>query len=228
MPEANPEREKRILKAAAELIVHYGYDKTTVDEIARAAGVSKGAIYLHYKSKDDLFEALILSESEAMLARYYQLLEADPQGVTIFNIYRYGLVALDQSPLLKAIFTHDRRVLGDWVRRVRDTPAYKNVVFASADFVRHFQQAGLMRDDLDPQQVSYLMMALSYGVMTLDTSMPTGQAPSVAELGDALAQMLSSGLAPREGQGDQEAGQRALQELMDAKLAFVEQQKHHL
>ena len=56
------EREQRILDAAANLIAHYGYDKTTVDEIAREAGVSKGAIYLHFKSKEDLFEALLLRE----------------------------------------------------------------------------------------------------------------------------------------------------------------------
>ncbi len=49
---SNPERAQRILDAAANLIAHYGYDKTTVDDIARAAGVSKGAIYLHYRSKE--------------------------------------------------------------------------------------------------------------------------------------------------------------------------------
>ncbi|MCB0031981.1 MAG: helix-turn-helix transcriptional regulator, partial [Anaerolineales bacterium] len=40
----NPERETRILQAAAQLFAHYGFDKTTVSDIAREAGVSKGAI----------------------------------------------------------------------------------------------------------------------------------------------------------------------------------------
>src|SRR5664279_3783461 len=104
MPEANPERERRILDAASELITHYGYDKTTVDEIASAAGVSKGAVYLHFKSKEDLFEALLLRESDVVTMRFFELLDADPQGVTIFTIYRYQLVVLDDSPLLKAIY----------------------------------------------------------------------------------------------------------------------------
>ena len=56
------EREERILTAAAELFVHYGYDKTTVDDIARAAGVSKGTIYLHFAGKDDLLEGLVVRE----------------------------------------------------------------------------------------------------------------------------------------------------------------------
>ena len=61
----NAEREERILDAAAELFIHFGYDKTTVSDIASEAGISKAAIYLHFKSKDDLLEALILRETEA-------------------------------------------------------------------------------------------------------------------------------------------------------------------
>ena len=66
----NQERADRILDAASKLIVHYGYDKTTVSDIAREAGVSKGAIYLHWASKDDLFEALIFRESGEDVGRY--------------------------------------------------------------------------------------------------------------------------------------------------------------
>ena len=58
----NEERRERVLNVAAELIVHYGYDKTTVSDIAREAGISKGAIYLHFDSKEALFEALITRE----------------------------------------------------------------------------------------------------------------------------------------------------------------------
>ena len=50
---ANVERERRILDAAVRLIAHYGYDKTTVGDIAHEAGVSKGAVYLHWPGKDD-------------------------------------------------------------------------------------------------------------------------------------------------------------------------------
>ena len=63
MPKSdNEQREQRILDAALDLFVHYGYDKTTVSDIAHEAGVSKGAIYLHFESKDDLFEALLIRE----------------------------------------------------------------------------------------------------------------------------------------------------------------------
>jgi AcrR family transcriptional regulator len=227
MAEINPERERRILDAAARLIEHYGYDKTTVDEIAREAGISKGAIYLHFKSKEDLFEALLLRESETITERFYVLLDADPHGVTIFNIYRYSLVILDESPLLKAIYTRDKRVLGDWVHRVRDTPAYTQALNISVEFVRHFQEAGLIRRDLDPEAVMYLLMALRYGVLVVDDLTPEGmRVPTISELGETMAEMLSSGLSPREGEVDQEAGKQALQQLTDLRIRFLEQRKN--
>ena len=53
-------RGERILEAAAELIVRWGYKKTTVDDIARQAGVAKGTIYLHWKTREELFKAVLV------------------------------------------------------------------------------------------------------------------------------------------------------------------------
>ncbi|OLD80902.1 MAG: hypothetical protein AUG54_04740 [Ktedonobacter sp. 13_1_20CM_4_53_7] len=46
------QRANRILDAAAELMLRWGYNKTTIDDIARYAGVAKGTIYLHWKNHE--------------------------------------------------------------------------------------------------------------------------------------------------------------------------------
>jgi|GEM_PF-4728908 hypothetical protein CLOSPO_01274 len=51
--------KEKIIAAGKRLILDYGYDKVTVSEITRKAGVSKGAFYIHYKTKDDLIQDLI-------------------------------------------------------------------------------------------------------------------------------------------------------------------------
>jgi AcrR family transcriptional regulator len=51
-------KKQAILKAAWTRIKHYGYDKTTVDEIARDAGIAKGTVYIYYESKQDIMLAL--------------------------------------------------------------------------------------------------------------------------------------------------------------------------
>ncbi|MFL5625107.1 MAG: TetR/AcrR family transcriptional regulator, partial [Ktedonobacteraceae bacterium] len=52
------ERAQRILDAAAALILRWGYHKTTLDDISRETGIAKGTIYLHWKTREELFGAL--------------------------------------------------------------------------------------------------------------------------------------------------------------------------
>ena len=48
-----------LIRAARELFGEQGYAATSVDEIARQAGVTKGALYHHFRDKDDLFRAVV-------------------------------------------------------------------------------------------------------------------------------------------------------------------------
>ena len=56
-------RRNQIIDAAIEVFGHKGLDVATVDEIAQAAGISKGTIYLYFKSKDEIFDAILAERS---------------------------------------------------------------------------------------------------------------------------------------------------------------------
>ncbi|WP_051947697.1 TetR/AcrR family transcriptional regulator [Streptomyces scabiei] len=51
------DRTEHILDAALTAFCQYGYGKTTMQDVARAAGMSRAALYLHFSSKEDLFRA---------------------------------------------------------------------------------------------------------------------------------------------------------------------------
>src|SRR5581483_8243141 len=53
------EREQLILRAARELLMERGYHDMSIDEIAERVGISKGTVYLHFASKEDLVLALL-------------------------------------------------------------------------------------------------------------------------------------------------------------------------
>jgi AcrR family transcriptional regulator len=53
------EKKEKILDSAMEVFVKNGYSEARMDDIVNKSGMSKGAIYYHYKSKKDLFLALI-------------------------------------------------------------------------------------------------------------------------------------------------------------------------
>ncbi len=53
------ERPAEITQAALEAFAEHGYAATRVDDVAKRAGVSKGLLYLYFKTKDELFKAVI-------------------------------------------------------------------------------------------------------------------------------------------------------------------------
>ncbi|MBC8197317.1 MAG: TetR/AcrR family transcriptional regulator [Candidatus Marinimicrobia bacterium] len=53
------EKKEKILDSAMEVFIKSGYSETRMDDIVNESGMSKGAIYYHYKSKKELFLALI-------------------------------------------------------------------------------------------------------------------------------------------------------------------------
>lgn len=52
---------KKILEVATQLFLKQGYDNTSMQDIVRALGMSKGAVYHHFKSKEDLFEQAVIA-----------------------------------------------------------------------------------------------------------------------------------------------------------------------
>lgn len=55
-------KKEIVLKVAQDIFAKYGLSKTTIDDIAKAAGVGKSSIYYYFKNKDDIFRAVIESQ----------------------------------------------------------------------------------------------------------------------------------------------------------------------
>ena len=65
---AKEQTKDKILQVAARMFSKYGFQKTTVDEIARAAHKAKGSVYYYYASKEDLFKAVVEQEINVLKA----------------------------------------------------------------------------------------------------------------------------------------------------------------
>jgi AcrR family transcriptional regulator len=87
VPEYKEEAKSRILEAANKVFAERGYHEATMDDIAKRLGVSKGAIYLYFSSKEDLFEAMCKTAPQAFKEILYSSFgdEANPvQSATQF------------------------------------------------------------------------------------------------------------------------------------------------
>jgi AcrR family transcriptional regulator len=68
MPAPVPGRREALLAAARQQFTRYGFRRTAMEDIAREAGVSRPALYLHFRNKEELFRSLAASLQESALA----------------------------------------------------------------------------------------------------------------------------------------------------------------
>ena len=218
------DRKKRILDAAADLFVHFGFDKTTVSDIAREAGISKGAIYLHFASKDELLESLIIREMMAYGTKWFELIEADPEGGTIGGMYKNSLYALEGSAFMAAMYRKDGRVLGNYLRKpdnfFRESQATQNQS-ARYEFVKLMQAAGSVRQDLDPKVIAHIMDMLAYGLVGMDEVFPKDEAPPIEDVIEGIAKIMDTALTP-DGGADSDTGKAILRQIANDEIARLE------
>lgn len=62
------EKRELIVRSASECFAKYGYDKTTLEDIGKAAKLNKASLYYYFKNKEDIFIQVILQESEQYIA----------------------------------------------------------------------------------------------------------------------------------------------------------------
>lgn len=74
-------RRAAILEAATDVFVRYGLKKTSMDDLARAAGLSRQGLYLHFATKEALFQAVVLHVTTTARAASRAALSREDQGV---------------------------------------------------------------------------------------------------------------------------------------------------
>jgi AcrR family transcriptional regulator len=156
-------RRDQLVACTIEAIVQLGYPRTTVAEVARRAGVSKGVITYHFPAKDDLIQAVI-TDVIAEMAGYLEprLRAADPLQ------HPQRFIAAYLTTWTGYIQTHGRDVLA-LVRiynAFRDETGRPNPAFdvratdiaIVAQILRHGQRTGRL-GSFDPHIVATVMKA---------------------------------------------------------------------
>lgn len=97
--DARPDTRNIILKAASERILHYGYGKTTMSEIAADCGMSAGNIYRFFPSKIDIADAMSRKSSAEFFALYMGIAE-DPKLSPVDKLKSLFRTRLDRTFML--------------------------------------------------------------------------------------------------------------------------------
>lgn len=185
--ESREQTRKRLLSAAARLFAKNGFQGTSVDDVAEAAGYSKGALYYNFASKDELFEALVEDEIEQMIAG----LETALAGAHTID---EKLAAMQRVLTEEEQHSHGQQLELEVItqalrdRRLRRTvgKAYTRMRDAIASLIdEQYRDAGV-QPPLPAEQLAIAIVAgsLGHGMMqALDPdAVPPGLLPSVVAL----------------------------------------------
>jgi AcrR family transcriptional regulator len=188
------ERTTRILDAAAALLLRWGYQRVTVDDIATEAAVGTGTIYLHWRTKESLFESVLLRELQQIWGELAQRLRDDPAEALLHRCLRALLQAVKERPLARALFTRDRAMLGK-LTQGRLAQQGQGLLGAES-LLATLRRLGLLRTDLPSDLQAHAFSAIWAGFVLVDSLLgPADQAPLSTQL-DALTQVVRDTFEP--------------------------------
>lgn len=190
-----------ILDAAEMLFVEQGVSRTTLQHIATAAGVTRGAIYWHFDDKGALFNAMmervtlpfecalsglgksdastVLSDVRQFFGEIFRVTETNPQARRVLEIAS-----------LKVEFVSEMEAV-----RVRRRQSKCELTEQVVERLKLAQAAGLIRADVEPQLLAAGLWALMDGLIRNWMFEPTSF--SLIDLGDKMIATMLEGIRTR-------------------------------
>lgn len=153
---ADPTAKIALLRAAEEVFAEKGVDRAKVEDIARAAGISKGAFYLHFESKEALLRQVVESFLGRMSAQFTLHDSAPESADALLSLW------LERDLESFEFLWQSRAILGILATCAGD---YQYLVDAfrmecrntAASWIGLLKESGLVRKDVDAELTALLM-----------------------------------------------------------------------
>jgi TetR/AcrR family transcriptional regulator, fatty acid metabolism regulator protein len=153
-------RRRQILEGAIRAFAARGFYRTRVSDIAKAAGVADGTIYLYFKGKDDLLANVLRQALDSFWERgEAYVLEADSSAEQLGRFVELHLRYMGEDRDLATVFQVDLRhsphFLGDVSRKI-----FRDYLERVAEIVAQGQASGELRRDLSPLQAAQMVFGV--------------------------------------------------------------------
>lgn len=187
-PATRLDTPSRILAAAFDCISDVGLARTTVEDVARAAGIARQTVYRYFPSKDHLITALVLQEEEKFLDGIRAAFDAAPDLETsLRDGLLFCLRFAREHPLLDRLLSTDPETLLPYLT-VRAAPAIRRARDVLKQLIS--QKAWVRANVVDSAVDAGVRVVLSYALT------PPDQSPDTVARG--LARILTMALTGKE------------------------------
>lgn len=191
--DVNLARMELVLDSAAELLVRWGFQRVTIDEVAKHAGIGKGTVYLHFRTKEALFLTVLLRAHRNLVATMAQRMDDDPGEALPSHLLRSLYLILSADPISRTLYLADPEVLGrlshEAVGTMQELSARRLEVLGRQ--LELLRAAGCIRTDLTIDAQVHVMGAVTSGFYFIDAQ---PLEPDPAARADLLRHVIASSL----------------------------------
>jgi TetR/AcrR family fatty acid metabolism transcriptional regulator len=194
-PTRGGDKRERILHAAVRVFARKGFYATRVSEVAKAAGVADGTIYLYFKSKEALLVSLFEHHVEKLLAFLErELPRAASASDRLRRIIELQLGLLEDERDLATVITV---ILRQSTKLMKEygAPKFNAYLDAIARVVADGQAAGELRSDVSPHLAARAIFGALDGI-TMTWALGKADRGGLARASAQLAELVLRGLAP--------------------------------
>jgi TetR/AcrR family fatty acid metabolism transcriptional regulator len=194
--ERTADKRERILKAAIKVFARKGFYAARVSEIAKAAGVADGTIYLYFRNKDDV----LISVFESRITRLVEVLQEIVGSGGSFEERFARMVELQLGVLegrrdLAEVVTVNLRQSSKLLKQFA-APFFVQYLEVMAGLIAQAQRDGAVRADLSPRLVARSLWGALDGI-ALTWAIGGGEAGQLARAAPQVASLFLEGLKAR-------------------------------
>ncbi len=190
------DKRERILDAAVRVFARKGFHATRVSEVAKAAGVADGTIYLYFESKEQLLVSLFEHRVERLLDYLEtELPRAPTASQRLERIIELQLGLLegerDLAEVVTVIFRQSTQLMKEHA-----APKFNAYLDAIARVVAEGQASGELRDDISPHVAARAVFG-ALDAITMTWALGKAEHGGLLRASGQLVEMLLHGLTPR-------------------------------
>ena len=189
------DKRDRILKAAVKVFAKSGFHATRVSEVAKAAGVADGTIYLYFKSKEELLFSLFEDRVNKLVSFMREELPKKPDAPARLRAVidmQLGLLEgeRDLAEVITVILRQSTRLMKEYA-----APHFNAYLDAIAKIIAEGQSTGAFRQDVSPHIAARAIFGALDGI-TLTWALGRAESGALGRAATQLADVLLRGLAP--------------------------------
>src|SRR5579875_2088148 len=166
--EYKEERKSALMQSALHCFAEKGYEVTTVDDIVRHAGVSKGLVYTYFSSKEEIFLEILKNRTDKFFAqiqeRFQSITTARDKLLYLLDGYRKSPLSKEQREWITVSLEFFLSSSRSPARLELMEKRYESFLTLFREIVKEGQEKGEFRPDVEPDAASRLFWALCDGI----------------------------------------------------------------